>query len=428
MAPTAHSSFSASSAARLLACPGSYALGLKMDDGTRRSTVYSAEGTLAHAVGEACLLTHKDAADFIGETRTADGFQFTIDEEFAEHTQVYVDYIRSLRALGYVVMLEQRVDPSVQWRDDPNLPDLPVDLFGTADCTAYHPGTKHLVIGDLKFGAGVPVDVKGNAQLQYYGSGAAHEDVLKPLCESAGVPFNGVDEVTLTIIQPRAFHRDGPVRRDVISYADLRTWARDTLYPGVKRALDDEGKTLDAGSWCRFCPVIAHCEKPRELSFETARKAFKDTPIENIPAPTDQGAALPDAQLTDDELADILDKIQIIEPWLKAAKELGQNRMEAARSVKGWKLVPKRALRRWAGDEHEMLGALQAAGLPDDKITTSKLKSPAQVEKALGKRDYEAHVAPHVVRTSSGTTLACEGDPRARIVKRSAQQAFNPTK
>lgn len=425
MPPVQHSKFSASGSARLLACPGSYELGIRADDGTRRSTIYSAEGTLAHAIGEVCISTGKDAADFIGQTRSADGFDFTVDEQFAEHVQVYVDYIRGLRALGFAVMLEQVVTPTVQWEGD--LPTLNVDLFGTGDCIAYNPDTRELVIGDLKFGAGVPVEVEGNSQLQYYGSGAAHESVLRPLCKALGVPFNGVDTVTLTVIQPRAFHRDGPIRRWSLSMADLTKWAREVLYPGVEKALSDKGQTLDAGTWCRFCPVLAHCKKPAELSFSTAQTAFTNAPIHNIPAPTDPGAALPDVHLSDAQLADLLDKVAIIEPWLKALKDLGHQRATAGRDIQGWKLVPKRALRKWSGEDQEVIANLTQAGVDPAKFTVTKPLTPAQVERKVGKKDYAALMAPHVVKSSSGTTLAIEGDPRSRVERRSAEAAFaNP--
>lgn len=426
MTPTAHSTFSASSSARLLACPGAYDLSRRVDDGTRKSSVFSAEGTLAHAVAEACIHAGCEAADFIGQTRTADGFEFRVDDEFAEFVQTYVDYVRGLRAMGFAVMLEARVRPAVQWD---GLKSLPADLFGTADCVAYHPDMKVLAVGDLKFGRGVPVEVEGNSQLLYYAAGASHEQVLKPLCAAAGAPFKGVDTVTLTVIQPRAPHRDGPIRRHAYTTGEVRTWARTTLYEGVKRALADGGKTLRAGSWCRFCPVLPHCEAPRRLSFDTAQAAFMNTPIENFPAPTDPGAALPDVHLSNKMLGNLLDKIEVIEPWLAAVRRLGQERLEAGQSIDGWKLVPKRALRRWAGaDEDETLQVLANTGLDPDDYSTTKPLTPAQVERRVGKRAYESIVAPHVVKASSGNTLACEGDPRTRIsAARTAQAAFGIT-
>lgn len=425
MPPSLHSKFSASASARLLACPGSYELGIRADDGSRRSTIFSAEGTLAHAIGEVCVSTGKEPHDFIGETRQADGFEFTINGEFADHVSVYVDFIRGLRAMGFVVMLEQQVDPSIQWKGIK--PGLPVNLFGTGDCIAYNPATRELVIGDLKFGAGVPVDALGNTQLRYYGSGACHPDVLVPLCKALGVPFNGVDTVTLTIVQPRAFHKDGPIRRETLTPNDLQDWTLNVLHPGVALALSDGGQTTCAGTWCRFCPVLAHCDKPRDLSFETAQAAFRNTPIHEIPVPGATGDNLPDVHLTDAQLGDLLDKVIIFEPWLKALRELAHVRMTAGRAVPGHKLVNKRATRKWADKPEEMGAILTGAGLASTEFQETQLLTPAQVEREIGKKEYAARVAPHVVKTSSGTSIAVEGDPRSRVERRSAQAAFAAT-
>ncbi|GKT33494.1 putative multi-domain containing protein, partial [Aduncisulcus paluster] len=399
-----------------------YKLGMLADDGTRKSSVYSAQGTLAHSVSEVCVYTGKNPADFIGETKSADGFSFTIDEEFAEAASVYVDTLRGLRAMGYVLSLENRVSPQVHWE---GLAPLDVELFGTSDCIAYNPVTKDLVIADLKFGAGIPVEADANPQLLYYAAGSCHPDVLDGICAAAGVGFAGVQNIQLIVVQPRAYHALGPVRRASYTYNEVRDWARGPLYYGVERALQDEGKTLCDGKHCRFCPVLASCDKPRETAFNTARAAFMNAPLENIPAPDEPGAALPDVHLSDDKLGDLLDKIEIIAPWLDAVKRLALERAQANRTVPGWKLVPKRALRKWADEDQDaMMDALRADGVDVDLISEAKLLSPAQAEKKLGKKEYAARIAPHVVKNSSGATLAPEGDPRARIKQRSAAEAF----
>lgn len=431
MAPTKHSTFSASSSARLLACPGSYQRALDADDGIRRSSVYSAQGTLGHSLAEVCVQTGRDVIDYLGQSFTADGFSFTVDEEFAEAAQVYVDTLRALRGMGYVLALEIVVTPQVHWG---GLAPLPIDLFGTCDCVAYNPATKHLMIVDLKFGAGVPVDVQGNTQTLYYASGAAHPSVLAPMCARAGVAFNGVDKVETIIVQPRAYHRDGPVRSATYTYDEVVDWARITLYLGVERALNDKGRTLDAGKHCRFCPVLAHCAKPKDTAVEAARAAFLGAPVENLPDPEQAAqqsgglvSALPANQLSDDDLAAILDKIETIQPWLKAVRELALARAEAGRDIPGWKAVPKRALRVWDVDADKLREEMDRLGVPPETYLETALRSPAQVEKRMGRKHYAQHAAQFVTRQSSGLTLAPEGDPRRRTVARlTGADVFGP--
>lgn len=421
MAPTLHSAFSASSSQRLLSCPGSFELGRRFDTG-RKSSVYSAEGTLAHAVSEACIFTGKNVSDFVGQVRSADGFDFTIDDEFADAAQTYVDFVSGLRAMGYVVALERRVSPQVHWD---GLKPLNIDLFGTSDCIAYHPYLRHLLIGDLKFGAGIAVEVAHNPQLLYYGAGSMHESVLRPLVEAAGYKYLPPEKVTTVIIQPRAHHPAGPVRHHNYTPEEVRDFARITLYSGVKRALSDKGQTLEAGTFCRFCPALPHCEKPKEAAFEVARAAFANAPIENVPFVEETNPQQLLGELTDEQLGELLDKIELARPWMDAVKNLALERSEKGRRVKGWKSVPKRSRRQFVDDPEQTLQVLDQTGL-DPKLYSRRVPlTPAQVERKAGKKAYEQFIAPHVVKNSSGNTLAPEGDPRARIrAGRTAQEAF----
>lgn len=424
MGPLAHSSFSASASARLLACPGSYALAQAADDGTRRASTFSAEGTLAHGMSEACLHSGKPVADFVGETRTADGFTFEVDADFAEAAQVYVDYVRALKTLGYLVMLETRVSPKHLWL---GLPDVGVELFGTADVIAYHPAHQHLAIVDLKFGKGVAVEAQGNPQLLYYAAGAMKFTVLDRLCVGAGKRFEGVKTVSATIVQPRAFHPSGRIRPATYDVNEVVAWARDVLYPGVVKALADGGKTLFAGKQCRFCPVAATCETLKDFSLATAVQAFNAAPPTNTPAAASAYQAPLPAQITlsDEDLGELLGKIATIGPWIDAVKKLASSRLEGGKDVPGWKLVPSLARRKWAADDDQaQMAALSAAGVDLDPITTVALLSPAQAQKVLGKKEYDAALAPFVVKSSSGLTLAPASDPRAAVVRQTAAQAF----
>lgn len=263
----AHSSFSASSASRLMACPASYQLALDLDTGVRRSSVYAAEGTLAHTMAEACLASGADAGQFLGDTRAADGHTFTVDEEFVDFTTTYIEAVRSLRRLGYVIQLEQRVTPG-GWVDAWGEPPLGVDLFGTADCIAHNAASGHLAVVDLKFGKGVPVEAKDNPQLLYYALGA--------LFRYRDTRFNSV---STTIVQPRAYHRAGPVRTsDMYTPEQILIWGRDVLFPAVRRAVADQGRTRVAGKHCRWCPAQAQCDGPRNLMLGAFRAAMAAEP------------------------------------------------------------------------------------------------------------------------------------------------------
>lgn len=162
----------------------------------------------------------------------------------------------------------------------------------------------------------------------------------------------------------------------------------------------------------------------------TARAAFLAAPATNLPASAPAHAALPQVSISDEALGDLLNRIEIIGPWIESVKRLAQERLEANVPVPGWKLVPKRATRKWADADEgadAVLTAMLQAGVPPSVVQAVEkvdVLSPAQAEKKLGKRVYEDHVAPHVVKVSSGLTLAPEIDPRSVAARRTAQEAF----
>lgn len=440
MASTGHSAFPASSAYRLLACPGSYALGQAVDTGERRSTVFSAEGTLAHSVSEAAIFSGASPGDVVGRTFHSDGFDFKVDDEFAEHVQTYVDFVNGLRALGYLILLETRVSPMIHWA---GLPTLGIDLFGTADCIAFHPGTGKLVIVDLKFGKGIAVEVEGNPQLLYYAAGSFSLDLLNYLLSSHGyahLPEGwSPTEIETIVVQPRAYHPEGTIRRASYSGQEVSDWARGPLYQGVERAINDNGQTFNPGEHCRFCPALPHCKAAEKFSLDAAKEAFKNAPAANTPStnpdaddpnavPAPALAALPDTHISDAKLGELLDKISIIKPYFAALEDLAEARLKAAhRPDIGWKLVPTRPRRVWADDEANIITTLFNEGLAPGQYTETRLRSPAQTEKIIGKKAFKQLMDKLglVVSSSGGVTLAPEGDPRTRVQQgRTAQEAF----
>jgi hypothetical protein len=97
--------------------------------------------------------------------------------------------------------------------------------------------------------------------------------------------------------------------------------------------------------------------------------------------------------------------------------KLVQAVLEDGGEVPGWKLVQKRASRKWSDEEavEKKLKALKIS-LMDAKERPT-LKSPAQIEKlckAEGK-DF-TKLADLVVSESSGTTLAPASDKRPAVV------------
>jgi hypothetical protein len=368
-----HSEHGASSAYRWLACPGSVSLSRGIKD---KTSEYAIEGTVAHELAELALKKERDADFWIG--LKIEGV--TVTEEMAEAVQVYVDHVKSLLCHDDDLRLEQRITL------DKINPPRP--MFGTADCVIYRRSTKELMVYDYKHGAGVPVEAVGNKQLRYYALGALLSLDKDEPCET----------ITAGIIQPRAQHSDGPIREETFSAGELLDFAAE-LVEGVEKTLQPDAP-LNPGSHCRFCKAAALCPAKRDQAFELAKIEFGED------------ALLPDRidprQMSIEQVANFLNVADQIEDWLRAMRAHVQSELEAGNPVPGWKLVNKRATRVW-NDQAQVVAWAKQLGLEDDEVFDKKVKSPAQLEKVVGKKNLPADFVSSV---SSGYTLAKETDKR----------------
>jgi hypothetical protein len=87
--------------------------------------------------------------------------------------------------------------------------------------------------------------------------------------------------------------------------------------------------------------------------------------------------------------------------------------LETGGSVPGYKLVVKRATRKWI-DEGTAKAAL-LKHLPESEVMESTVVSPAQAEKKLKKLKLGLPDGT-VISVSSGSTMAVESDPRPAVL------------
>lgn len=312
-------------------CPGSVKLSEALPPSP--SSPEAEEGTLAHAMAEAALRGDLDAWELINDEWTA---------EMARHVQVYLDTVRAQGADQ--VLVEHRIES----------PEIP-GFGGTADCVlVFDNGDVHVI--DLKYGAGLPVDVEGNLQLRYYAYG-----VLKSLGITKGV-------VTLTIVQPRAEHRDGPVRSESLKVGEVLRWGDEELLPSMA-AVDADDPRLFAGEHCRFCPALLVCP--------LMRKEFDDMA---------NGAPAEVEAFGDNYLSDQYAKIAQVKMYIRALEQEAFRRAMQGAPIEGTKLIVGRSSREWKDGADEAL----VSALGDDAFTDPTLKSPAQVEKLPGGKKLAA--------------------------------------
>lgn len=370
-----HAKFSPSSAERWLSCPGSIRLIERAPPQT--DSVYAAEGTQAHACLEALLKAGAAQADGVCNLLLkANPFAM----------------VRHARETAKVIWTDAG-DDLVLAEDKVCLPGVD-DLWGTLDCAVVHEMVGLLRIYDFKYGAGIPVEARENLQLICYA-----------LSKAAEYDYAFTD-VELVILQPRADHVDGPVRRWRVGMNLLRGYLP-KFHKGVARCKAQvKGKEeLSAGKHCKFCPAKPICPAIGEQAMTAAQMSF--TRIDSVPTVV-PAEALPPADTLKD-LGRALAACDRLEDWIAAVRGYAFDTMSRGERVPGFKLVPKRAQRRWRDEAMIEEIARKEFG---DLAFEQKLLSPAQMEKQLATKVW---VAAHTVSESSGLTIAEESDKRSGV-------------
>jgi hypothetical protein len=363
-----------------MACPGSVALS---KDVPRKDTVFSKEGTAAHKLGEIAYEAGMHPSNWLGE-KVED---VEVTHDMVNAVAIYVDYLRDLAILDNELMLEHKFDLSKL--------NPPAPMFGTSDCTCYVPHEFKLIVADYKHGAGVAVEVENNTQLMYYALGAMLELGKK----------KKVEEIEMVIIQPRAQHRDGPIRKWSCTRQDILKFAGDLIAAAQKTMVPEAD--LHAGKHCRFCPAQPRCPALHHEAKEIAKLEFTET------------APLVDPRLLSaEQVGYILERADLIEDWVRSIRVHVQSELESGKNVPGWKLVQKRALRSW-NSPTEVIQWAEKIGLDKEELYDYKMKSPAALEKVVGKKDLPKDLYSAV---SSGYTLAPASDPRTAITSVAADE------
>lgn len=384
-----HSKIGASGAYRWLNCPGSVALSELYPP--QPTSVYAAEGTAAHELAEKCLLSGQDPYDYIG--LTLNGFE--VDEAMADAVQVYVEIVREdidrFKGSDAVHGVEDKI----------NLKWIHPDAFGTSDAHAGKIGYT-LVVHDYKHGAGVPVDAVGNKQGLYYTLGVAAK---------YGFKFNAYEFV---IVQPRAFHPDGPIRRWCFSKEELEQYESE-VKAGIDRvekakAADDIMPYLSPGDHCRWCNAAPGCpglKHKMEMSIYEDFDPIEDDILSITPTPPEE--------LTPEKLADALRFADIFENWVSEVRSFAYRQAMRGETPPGFKFVKKYGHRKFK-DPQKVKILAELMGVPEEELYTKpapKMKTPNQTEQALKKLKIGKEVlGPLIMTPETGFTIVEEDDRR----------------
>lgn len=400
---------SPSSAARRIACPGSYVLESALPDTASQA---SDDGTAMHAVAAWCLgdpaAPYVDPHGYVGryidvhdKGEPQRRVQFT--EAMADLTRTYVDRIRRM-AIGGELAIERKVDFS-QWVD------MPVGTqFGTLDARVWYAAERRLDVHDLKTGYH-RVDPSG-PQLKLYALG-----------EMAALEMLGdqVDEVHLYIHQPKL--SDEPfehvmTRDELMQFADharKATHACKAAEWNMKGGGKDFAETylVPGEEQCRFCKANKAQTCPavrgvvaRVVTFTpTTNSAVADDfdVVDDVGA-SETGLVVQDTtaiipHLSDDQIGRLYAMVPLVESWAKNLSAEVERRILAGRVVQGFKAVQgRKGARAWT-DAEQAEAQLKAMRLKVEEMYDLKLISPTSAEKltkatgddkpALGPRQWQ---------------------------------------
>lgn len=232
-----HAKLSASGSERWLGCPGCIRLIDELQSKgklTARDNIWSVTGTHAHTLLE--FLTREDPKWL--KSPLSREFREFIGYDENQHASVKV-------ALDFI--MEEKRQMEKQGRVELHI-EKKVHLegvgFGTSDIILYQPfGVLHVM--DYKNGKSI-VEPEDNHQGLYYANAAA--DLFGW----------DVSEIWITIIQPNANHKRGPIR----------TWKTNTkrvedagmvFKAGAKRTEAKDAPLVRNDKWCWWCPARPAC-------------------------------------------------------------------------------------------------------------------------------------------------------------------------
>lgn len=228
---------------------------------------------------------------------------------------------------------------------------------GTPDAFYYDTASKTLYVWDYKYGYR-SVEVFENTQMVCYTAGLLDHLGLSDL----------ETKVVITIVQPRAFHAEGPVRSWKVMAHELRHQIN-LLSNAARSALS--GGDCKAGSHCRDCVAIGSCPAAIRYGitlFETVDKAV----------PTILSAE----QIS--TLYDVVTRGQKhLEYLCSALEEELKNRIGNGEVIPGWGVKPGPSRRKWSISDEELFEYGDLMGI--DLREPTKAISPAKAEALLGK-------------------------------------------
>lgn len=401
-----HSGIGPSAAHRWIACPGSVAaskaLFLLKPELENSSSPQSREGTMAHELAEAMVIAWIynepfDTDEWASEVHNPEDFNLI---EMIYHCENFLEYVTEFVDEGDLVLPERRLD----------MPRIHKDSYGTGDVTIIKRKCKTVHTIDLKYGAGVYVDVVNNDQARMYAEGA--KDLLLNH-RYEGFDFNP-EEYVLHIYQPRS----NPVNiaQWSINEKRLNEFVKDAHEAAKLTELPLSKAIFNPGEkQCHWCPCNGDC-KPLDDYMHTANLAMFDsldegntsTMEEKIESAIAEVKSNPNI-LSSERKGQLLKLFPMMVKYMDAVKSAAMSDALNNAAPKGFKLVAGR--NSYKCTDLETLEFL----LGDEAFKDKENRSRSDLQKRLGVQFKDLGLDDYFESTPGNPTLALESDKRPEL-------------
>jgi hypothetical protein len=385
-------------------------------------------GQDAHLLAETCLRDQRRPAYYIGRTlrHPDDGRKFTPCVEMAAAVNVYFDHVHSVidawesEGLKVELHIEAQVVPFAQFQKD---------LWGTSDCIIIgrREGLVRIVVIDYKHGQGKAVvlaEDEGCCQLVVYLLGA-----IAKFVDPVGKQGDLLD-ASVCVVQPRC-HSVDPIQTRRLTVREIETWsdrisdaAESIMISCIRRASGGLAEAGPVGPWCDWCGAKGrNCHAWKEAGVKTLDADFSvvaSTEEKPIAKPLPKAA---DVAVDPARLGAVLAMASSVRAFLADCEDVALAMLADGKEVPGFKRVLGRAgSRAWVpGHDPDLVAAAIDEVAPgSDPWAPKQLLSPAQLEKALGKKVYKAVeevkiVKDAIMRADAQPTLARADDKRPAL-------------
>lgn len=237
-------------------------------------------------------------------------------------------------------------------------PEIHEQSWGTCDCWLFDAKTGDLYIWDYKYGYLI-VEAFENWQMLNYSAG-----IILNRLQLDGHATQHIN-VHFRIAQPRAFHKQGPIREWTIRASDLRPYWN-VLSANAHITLSDDAVT-SAGHHCTYCTARYACESALVSGWSLFVAAMMPTPIDLTPQQLGVQYTL------------VKRARQQLEALETGYEELARSTYRAGHVVPGWLMEMGKGREKWARSEEEVIALGRLLG--HDLSKPEKAKTPVEARK-----------------------------------------------